>query len=117
MNAHTLHDCIVDYIRSYLDIQKKNKVLDIGCGTGIFLKKIQEQKTMNRKITMFAVDKAPAMVQSAQKIIDAKNVVVADIGDLPYKDNTFDVVTALHVLHHVSDKESAMLEMQRVTKK
>lgn len=43
--------------------------------------------------------------------------VKADICDLPFKDNEFDVVFCNHVLEHISDDTKAMQELYRVLKK
>lgn len=43
--------------------------------------------------------------------------VKADICDLPFKDNEFDVVFCNHVLEHIPDDEKAMQELYRVLKK
>ena len=43
--------------------------------------------------------------------------VKADICDLPFKDNSFDVVFCNHVLEHIADDKKAMQELFRVMKK
>jgi SAM-dependent methyltransferase len=43
--------------------------------------------------------------------------VKADITDLPFDDNQFDVVFCNHVLEHVTDDKKAMCELYRVLKK
>jgi len=42
--------------------------------------------------------------------------VKADICDLPFEDNTFDVVFCNHVLEHITDDTKAMQELYRVLK-
>ncbi len=46
-------------------------------------------------------------------IVDVK----ADICDLPFKDNSFDLVLCNHVLEHIPDDKKAMSELYRVLKK
>ena len=43
--------------------------------------------------------------------------VKADICDLPFKDNSFDVVFCNHVLEHIADDKKAMQELFRVMKR
>lgn len=45
-------------------------------------------------------------------IVDVK----ADILDLPFKDNSFDVIICNHVLEHIEDDKKAMQELYRVLK-
>ena len=42
--------------------------------------------------------------------------VKADICDLPFKDNSFDVILCNHVLEHIPDDTKAMQEMYRILK-
>ena len=42
--------------------------------------------------------------------------VKADICDLPFKDNTYDVIFCNHVLEHIPDDTKAMQEMYRILK-
>ncbi|WP_457610018.1 class I SAM-dependent methyltransferase [Lutibacter sp.] len=42
--------------------------------------------------------------------------VKADICDLPFKENTFDVILCNHVLEHIEDDKKAMSELLRVLK-
>ena len=43
-------------------------------------------------------------------------MVRMDICDIPYRDNTFDVIYCSHVLEHVPDDRKAMREFLRVLK-
>ena len=43
--------------------------------------------------------------------------VKADICDLPFEDNSYDVIFCNHVLEHISDDTTAMQEMYRILKK
>ncbi len=39
---------------------------------------------------------------------------VADVGALPFADDSFDIVTAMHMLYHAPDKDRAVSEIARV---
>lgn len=43
--------------------------------------------------------------------------IIADVHDLPFKDEEFDVVLCIEVLEHVLDPKKAIAEMKRVLKK
>lgn len=43
--------------------------------------------------------------------------VVADICNLPFEDQSFDLILCNHVLEHISDDRKAMMELYRVLKK
>lgn len=95
---------------------KKAKILDLGCGTGILSKYILKQ---NPKAQIYGIDISPKAIAIAKremrKVKNAK-FVVGDTGKLPYKDNTFDVVAGNSILHHIP-LEEAIPEIIRVSKK
>ena len=42
--------------------------------------------------------------------------LICHVGALPFADNDFDVVTAMHMLYHAPDKDRAVAEIARVLK-
>ncbi len=49
-------------------------------------------------------------------LIDTNAMVKMDITDIPYPDDSFDVIYCSHVLEHVPDDRRAMCELNRVLK-
>lgn len=94
---------------------KGRKILEIGCGCGeasvYFAKQGAE---------VYATDLSPGMVELAQKVAAHHRCkihgCVCAAEELPFEDNTFDVVYAANVLHHV-DIDKALDEVVRVLKK
>jgi ubiquinone/menaquinone biosynthesis C-methylase UbiE len=82
------------------------KILDLGCGSGIFGKKIEE-KLKKEVIGMDIVDKR--ICQIPFKIYDGKNI--------PFSNDYFDVVIIAFVLHHTEDPISILKEAKRVGKR
>lgn len=64
--------------------------------------------------THFADISAPALTALKQR---GGKVSTASIGDLPYADNTFDLVCALDIIEHVEDDQKALAELCRVAKR
>jgi len=95
--------------------RRYGRVLDVGCGTGFFLLNLWQAGFVGEA---HACDISPGMVavcaKSARAIgCDAK-LRVADAENLPYEDESFDLVTAHAVLHHLPDPRVAFAEMFRV---
>jgi len=87
-------------------IEEGSRILDLGCGSGIAAKNFQDFF----KAKVIGVDvKDNRLVPIPFKIVDGKN--------LPFDDNSFDVVMINFVLHHSEQPESLLKEAKRVSKK
>ncbi|MFG3338975.1 class I SAM-dependent methyltransferase [Glycomyces sp. NPDC048151] len=100
------------------ELQADSTILDIGCGPGTIS---ADFAALVPKGHVTAVDYAPGIVEQAEKEAESRGVAnmsfaVADVHDLQYEDNTFDVVHAHQVLQHVGDPVQALREMRRVAK-
>jgi ubiquinone/menaquinone biosynthesis C-methylase UbiE len=90
--------------------------LDAGCGTGQLIKKIISLKKIN---DVYGIDLSENMVIESRK----KNkkyftsIVEADINHLPFVDNKFDLITAIHVFHHLPSAPKTLNEIKRVCTK
>jgi len=86
-----------------------HNILDIGCATGQFL---HEFKDRGWKCTGIEPDENAR--KFAQKKYDLKIFDPIEINNL--KDHSFDVISMWHVLEHVSDLKSRMMDLQRLLK-
>jgi len=83
--------------------------LDIGCGTGAFLDKMEQMdmKAYGLDMSREAVD----FCRSRRK----SRLLVGNVeGELPFRDNAFDIVTSLDVIEHVDDYRRVIEEACRV---
>jgi len=89
--------------------EKGNKILEAGCGSGIYLKKLQK-----KGYDCTGIDNSPASVKLARK--NCKKVILGNIKSMPFKDNQFDLCFSQGVLEHFNDKEFVKIlkEMHRV---
>lgn len=90
-------------------VEKNDKVLDVGCGTGRLLNILREQSNQ-----CYGLDVSEEMIS---KISDKKNLFVGSVFDMPFEDNFFDVVTSMDLMVHFEDVEKILKEKLRVTKK
>lgn len=99
------------------DKNAKLKVLDIGTGPGMFA--ILTGKNPNYEV--FAVDSSEGMLQqasqNAEKFGAKVNFQFADAHQLPFEDNTFDIIITRNVTWNLPHPEKAYKEWQRVLKK
>lgn len=87
------------------------KVLDVGCNSGEFMKRLEEK----RGCDVYGVDISQNVVDLA-KAKGLKNVQVVDADTLPFPDATFDVVTLMEVLMFFNDPVKYLKEIRRVLK-
>lgn len=85
------------------------RILDIGCGTG------QSRQIYAAHIKEYVgIDLADAALNRARDKFPADRWLCADARELPFDDNSFDLVAFSSVLHHIPDFESALREGLRV---
>lgn len=89
---------------------KKGKVLDLGCGIGVYLKTLKELEweTVGIDINFRAVKIA--------KESFGLNVFCGELHDLSFPDKSFDVVTAYASFEHVHNPSKLLQEVHRVLK-
>lgn len=97
-----LFNIIDEFIRK----DKKIKILDIGCGTGIVMKRL------GRYGEAFGVDISNEAISFCKKR-RIKNIINSDAKKLPFENNNFDLVTSFDVLEHVDKPAIALKEIYR----
>jgi len=91
-----------------------DKVLDVSCGTGEFLRELAKIK----KMKLFGTDISSQMIVKAHKKLgDQARLKNADVHLLPFPDNSFDYVVSTESFHHYYGQKKALEEMKRVAKK
>lgn len=93
-------------------IQPHHRVLEVGCGTGLLTKDISES-LMN----LYPLDISIDLLKIASKRVDDNKVTFfcSNAYELGFKDNTFDCIIGMSVLHHLNI-DKALLEFRRVLK-
>lgn len=93
-------------------------VLDDGCGTGAFLEFARRRAASVERYV--GVDVSRGMLNHAQRRLSLAGsnhlLVQGDACRLPFAENSFDVVYARALLHHLPDPASGVREIQRVLK-
>lgn len=105
-----------DWIMSHYEIAPGDKVLELGCGTGSMWKENLHLITGCVKLTL--TDFSAGMLETAKANLNCKTITfqVVDIQDIPYPDDSFDVVIANMMLYHVPNLHKGLAEVRRVLK-
>lgn len=90
-------------------IDKKGKVLDVGCGGGQYLSSVKEKGWET-----YGVDTSKLAIENATKL--GAKTFLGQLKDAKFEDNTFDVVTIREALEHVHNPTEVVNEMYRILK-
>jgi ubiquinone/menaquinone biosynthesis C-methylase UbiE len=90
-------------------------VLDVGCGTGALLRKLESR--LPDGIDLAGVDPAPAMLEVGRTKLGAASRIrleKAFAEQLPFPNRSFDLVVSTVSFHHWSDRPAGLREAGRV---
>jgi 2-polyprenyl-6-hydroxyphenyl methylase/3-demethylubiquinone-9 3-methyltransferase len=117
---HSLVSARLDYLRHVFIKElgkdlKQTIVLDVGCGGGLFA---EEVARLGCQVT--GVDLSPRSIAVAQQHAEQMGLTItyraASGEQLPFENNSFDLVYCCDVLEHVSDINAVIAESARVLK-
>jgi len=97
------------YLWKKYNLNKGQRLLDVGCGRGEFIKGFKESGA-----DAYATDQSET-IKNYYPEIQFKNADIEKEG-IPYPDNFFDVVYSKSVIEHFHDPEKLMKEIFRVLK-
>ncbi len=86
-------------------------VLDVGCGGGGFC-----EVAAARGAEVHGLDAAPAEIARARRRVPNGDFQIGLMEELPWPDDTFDVVTGFNALQYALDLNRALSEAQRVSR-
>jgi SAM-dependent methyltransferase len=84
------------------------RLLDCGCGTGYNL------RLLERYGRAYGFDLTPSALAYARSL--GARAVRAEIGAIPFRSASFDIVTSFDVMQYAHDDQAAMIELARLLK-
>ena len=110
-----------NYLRHYVDFvirfaPKDSKILDLGCGNGISSRLLHQAN-----FDVVGTDISPLFLQDArnwESLHDGPKLryQVCDVLELPFEDESYDVICSNELIEHLPDVETALKEMVRVVR-
>lgn len=97
-----------------IGIRNRDRVLDVGCGQGIMLKRMEK----TYKIEGIGIDVSPVCINYAKKCFSDShiNYEVGDIKKTLFESESFNLIVSFDVLEHIEAQKKALSEMARVVK-
>ena len=93
-------------------------VLDVGTGPGVLLRELARRRA---DLQVTGVDLSADMIAAASRNLapfgERANAVVGDVTDLPFPDDSFDLITTSLSLHHWEHVDAAAPELARVLRR
>lgn len=101
----------------HLNINPDDVILDVGCGGGININRMAKDAKKVYGID-YSIESVKLSREVNEKLIDNGQVEIheGNVKDLPFEDNTFDIVTAFETVYFWPDIEKCFGEVKRVLK-
>ncbi|MFB6347734.1 MAG: class I SAM-dependent methyltransferase [bacterium] len=94
-----------------LSLEQEDRVLDVGCGTGAMLKRLQQASTAS----LAGVDLSTRMLhQASNKLNGTVPLLSADAVSLPLRSNSFSLVVSCNAFHFFPDPLEFLREAGRI---
>ena len=117
MNAG--HSSMAEWGFTHIKIQSEDVCLDIGCGGGANVRKLLEKSLYGRVV---GIDYSEISVEKGRKInkagIESKRceILQGDVMKLPFRGETFDVITAFETIYFWPDISEAFKKVYKILK-
>ncbi len=104
---------LAESIRIFMSEYKLEKLLDVGCGTGRIVKFFNENGFKS-----LGCDIYEDALKFARKINKKNTIIKASATKLPFKNNSFDIISVISVIEHLSpvEVEKFLNEAKRILK-
>jgi ubiquinone/menaquinone biosynthesis C-methylase UbiE len=112
------HDKLLDLVVDSSRIKDGQKVLDIGCGTGLLSLKFLEKADC----IIYGIDNSSEMFEIFKEKIKKLNLAdkislgLEDAENIDFRDEEFDIIASTVTLHHVKEKYPVIKKIYKLLK-
>lgn len=107
---------LIDEVLKWADVKSANDVVDVGCGVGGSTRHIAKKfncKAQGITLSPYQAGRGNELAKE-QGLTKQTSFQVADALDMPFDDNSFDLVWSLESGEHMPDKQKFVNELFRV---
>lgn len=84
------------YVLDFIEFKPTDKLLDVGCGSGFF-----SNLAHNKGIDVVGIDASTPLIEQAKQRNSSIKFLTGEMEELPFEDNTFDIVCAFNSIQYV----------------
>jgi SAM-dependent methyltransferase len=100
---------VYDAVFDALELGAGTRLLDVGCGAGLAL-----QMAAQRGASVAGIDASEGLLEIARRRLPDADLRRGDLEQLPYSDDSFDLVTSFNAVQFAADPVAALAEAKRV---
>ena len=100
-----------NYALDFLKLNQSIQLLDVGCGSGLF-SNLASEKGAN----VTGIDASENLITEAKKRNTSVKFLTGEIEELPFENESFDVVTGFNSFQYAANIQNALVEAKRVLK-
>jgi ubiquinone/menaquinone biosynthesis C-methylase UbiE len=100
---------VPDLLASFIEVRPGERILDVGCGDGRFLRFCESQMSEG---SVYGTDVSYVRLQRC--IGEQLKVGQAEVENMPFADNTFQTILLIEVIEHTWQPEKALKELARI---
>lgn len=99
-------------VLGHLHLDERNSVLDAGCGSGLFL-----TMASSTGAKIYGIDAAPGLLEITKQRLPEGTFMLEDLEEIPFTDNSFDVVAGFNSFQFAGDKIAALKQAKQAVRK
>ena len=106
---------VVKDFEKFYKLVDGSSILDVGCGKGFMLFDFQQ---LNKSFKLYGIDISEYAINNCKSEV-SKYLKVASCENLPFEDNSFDLVISINTIHNLDTNGCAksLREISRVSRK
>ena len=99
---------VYEHALQFLKIKPAETLLDVGCGSGFF-----SDLAFKKGAAVTGLDASEQFIEHAKKRNPAINFIVGEMEELPFADNTFNIVCGFNSFQYAASIKNAFSEAKR----
>jgi ubiquinone/menaquinone biosynthesis C-methylase UbiE len=106
-SRYSFNRCVPGILSEIAGDIKNRRILDVGCGIGKYSKLFAGNQYIGIDVGDYQFEK---------NLIEDSSFCRANVEDIPFKDNTFDIIFSSFMIEHVESADKALLSVYRALK-